>query len=101
MATKASLATAPGGNPLLPGEPKWWGHSVTIWGVVITTLTTVAPALGPLIGVEIPAEVVQQVGDHAIQIVQGIGGLIGIVMTVYGRARASAGLARREMRVKL
>jgi len=84
-----------------PPPAKWWGHSLTIWGVVITTLTTVAPTLGPLIGFEIPAEVVQQVGDHAIQIVQGIGGLIGTVMTVYGRARASSTLERRVMRVKL
>ena len=32
----------------LPG--KWWGHSMTIWGALITAAATVLPALGPILG---------------------------------------------------
>src|SRR5512134_2588709 len=40
------------GTTTLPGG-KWWGQSLTIWGAVITALSTLAPALGPVIGVDI------------------------------------------------
>ena len=34
-------------------RPKWWGQSITIWGTVITGLSTVLPALGPAFGIDI------------------------------------------------
>jgi len=80
---------------------KWWGQSVTIWGAVLTGLSTVLPALGPVVGVDITADLVREAGEHVVGALQGVGGLIGIVMTVYGRVRASAPLERRDVTMKL
>lgn len=80
---------------------KWWGHSITIWGAIITALCAVLPALGPLIGLEITAQMVKQIGDQSVLAVQSIGGLVGIVMTIYGRSRATTALQRREVRLQL
>lgn len=82
-------------------EPKWWGESMTIWGVAITTLSTVLPVVGPFIGLDISAEMIRQIGAEAAKVIQAIGGLAGTLLTVYGRMRATAPLARREMRVRL
>ena len=85
----------------IPSTPKWWGESMTIWGTVVTALSTVLPLLGPLIGISITGEVIQQLGDHVVQVVQALGGLIGLAMTVYGRARATQPLVRRALMLKL
>ena len=88
----------------LPAEvpaTKWWGHSMTIWGAVITTLSTVLPTLGPLIGLDIAPEVVRQLGDQAILAVQAVGGLAGTILTIYGRVRATATLERRQLKLTM
>ena len=69
---------------------KWWGRSMTIWGAVVTALSTVLPVMGPLIGIDISADLVQQLGDQVTRVVQAAGGLIGIIMTITG-AHARAG----------
>ncbi len=74
---------------------------MTIWGALITALSTVLPALGPVIGIDLTGDLVQQVGEHIVETVQAVGGLIGTVMTIYGRVRASQPLAQREMTMKL
>jgi uncharacterized protein (TIGR02594 family) len=84
-----------------PETGKWWGQSVTIWGAILTALSTVLPALAPVIGVDITGELVREAGEQVVETVQAIGGLIGIVMTIYGRVRASAPLTRRDMTLKL
>jgi hypothetical protein len=61
----------------------------------------VLPALAPVIGIDITSELVQQLGAHIVEVVQAAGGLIGTVMTIYGRARASQPLERRDLTVKL
>ena len=68
---------------------KWWGNSVTIWGALITALSTVLPALGPVIGIDITGDLVREAGEQIVETVQAIGGLIGTAMTIYGRVRAS------------
>ena len=50
-----------------------WGQSMTIWGVIITTLSTVLPAFGPLLGLDITAELVRQLGDQIVVIAQALG----------------------------
>lgn len=85
----------------LPGDTKWWAASMTIWGAAITALSTVVPVLAPAAGLDITPETVREAGDHVVSIVQSIGGLAGLVLTVYGRARATTGLARREVRVRM
>ncbi len=91
--------TEPNDTTSAPG--KWWGESLTIWGVIITTLSTVLPVVGPLFGFDISAEVIRQIGEQATHVAQAIGGLIGTLLTIYGRSKAIAPLVRREMLVRL
>jgi hypothetical protein len=74
---------------------------MTIWGAVITTLSTVLPTIGPLIGLDIAPEVVRQLGDQAILAVQAVGGLAGTIMTIYGRVRATTALERRQLNLTM
>lgn len=80
---------------------KWWGQSVTIWGALITALSTVLPLLGPALGLNLTPELVHVLGDQVALLVQAFGGLIGTIMTVYGRTRASTRLLRRPVPFKL
>ena len=79
------------------GEPKWWAHSLTIWGALITALSTVLPALLPLIGINLPPEVARLLGDAVLQFGQAAAGLAGTILTIYGRGRAAAPLERRPV----
>lgn len=88
-------------TPAETSQPKWWGQSITIWGTIVTTLATVLPVVGPIIGLQISADVVHQIGDGMVQVVQAVAGVIGILMTVYGRTRAVQPLVRREFLVRL
>ena len=63
---------------------------MTIWGIVVTTLSTVLPALGPLLGLNITAELIRQLGDNVVVFGQAAGGLIGTILAIYGRVRASS-----------
>jgi lysozyme family protein len=83
------------------GEAKWWGHSMTIWGVIVTSLSTVLPTIGPLLGLNITADLVHQIGDQLVQTVQALGGLVGTVLTVYGRMRATTLLERRQITLNM
>lgn len=82
-------------------QSKWWGESMTIWGAIITGLTTVLPALGPAIGIDIMADLIEEAGKQIVQAVQGVGGLVGIAMTIFGRIRAASPLERRAVTMKL
>jgi uncharacterized protein (TIGR02594 family) len=75
--------------PNQPQNTKWWGHSMTIWGVVVTTLTTVLPIAARALGYDISAQVVQDLGSQLTALIQALGGIAGIVMTIAGRARAT------------
>jgi lysozyme family protein len=87
--------------PAAPDQPvapaKWWGSSVTIWGAVVTALSTVLPTLGPLLGLNIPPELVQQLGDQVVVVAQAVGGLAGTILTIYGRVHATTTLERRRV----
>lgn len=80
---------------------KWWGESMTIWGVLITAASTVLPTIGPLIGLDISAEMVRQLGEQVTQVAQSLGGVIGTILAVYGRVRARAPIERRLVSLKL
>ena len=80
---------------------KWWGQSITIWGAIITGLSTVLPALGPAFGVDITGDLVREAGEGIVQTVQAVGGLLGTIMTIYGRVRATRPLEQRNMQLKL
>lgn len=83
------------------GTNKWWAHSLTIWGAVITAASTVLPVIGPLFGLDITSELVREMGEGVIEVVQAIGGLFGIVLTIYGRSRATTNLERRKVTFQL
>jgi lysozyme family protein len=88
--------TAPATAPA-PVPAKWWGASMTIWGAVVTALATVLPAVGPLAGLDITADLVQQLGAEAVAVAQAAGGLAGTILTIYGRVRATSTLERRQV----
>lgn len=88
-------------GPVAPQPPKWWGESLTIWGAILTGLTTVAPAILAAVGVDLPADLAQRLGRDVVAVVQALGGLAGTLMTIAGRARASAPIVRRPVTMKL
>jgi uncharacterized protein (TIGR02594 family) len=95
--TDTTQPTTPAATP----DTKWWGQSMTIWGVIITTLSTVLPAFGPLLGLDITAELIRQLGDQIVVIVQAVGGLIGTILTIWGRARATTTLERKQITMNM
>lgn len=100
--TKSS--TKKDAKPMTPSNDqlsKWWGESLTIWGAIVTALSTILPVLGPFIGIDVTAGMIQQFGEIVTQLIQIIGGLTGTAMTFYGRARADTRLARRPLELKI
>jgi uncharacterized protein (TIGR02594 family) len=87
------MANAPASTPANAPDAKWWGHSMTVWGIIMTTLSAVLPTIGPLLGLNITAELVQQLGEQIVVAVQAVGALIGTILTIYGRVRANLPLA--------
>lgn len=59
------------------------------------------PALSPVLGIDITGDLVREVGDGVVQTVQAVGGLIGTLLTIYGRVRARAPLTQRNVQLKL
>jgi hypothetical protein len=78
-------------------EGKWWGHSMTIWGAIITTLSAVLPTVGPAFGLNVTAELIHQLGENIVVVGQAVGGLIGTILTIYGRFRATSTIERRQI----
>lgn len=80
---------------------KWWGHSKTIWGAMITAAATLAPVLGPLLGIDLSGDVVRQIGEQGASAIQAVMALIGTLLTIYGRVTAVSQLSRRDLSLKL
>jgi HK97 family phage major capsid protein len=70
-------------------------------GTIITGLSTVLPALGPAFGIDVTGDLVREAGEGIVQTVQAVGGLVGTIMTIYGRVRATKPLEQRNMQLKL
>jgi hypothetical protein len=70
---------------------------MTIWGAMVTALSTVLPVVGPLFGLDIPPEIILLLGDQLAVLAQAAGGVAGTFLTIYGRARATTALARRQV----
>ncbi len=81
-------------------KPKWWGQSMTIWGAMITAAAAVLPTLGPIVGLDLNAAVVREIGDQVLSVAQAMTALIGTAMTIYGRQRAIQPLMRRAFTLK-
>lgn len=74
---------------------KSWWQSLTIWGTLLTAITTVLPLVGVVLGVSISPEIADKIGQDVVLIAQTIGGLVGTLMALFGRARATALLQAR------
>jgi hypothetical protein len=77
-------------------DSKWWAHSKTLWGTLITAAATVIPALAPAIGVVLPADMITTFGDQAMTAVQAVTGLFGTLLAIYGRLKADTPLTLRK-----
>ena len=93
-------ASFPSGTQEGPGS-KWWGQSMTIWGALLTALSTVLPLLGPILGITLTVDLVEKLGQDLVLLVQAAGGLIGTIMTILGRMRATTLLERRPVKLRL
>jgi Na+-transporting methylmalonyl-CoA/oxaloacetate decarboxylase beta subunit len=82
-------------------QPKWWLHSMTIWGVLVTAITTVLPAATPLLGLDMTGVLSQQLGEIVVRSLQTSGGVIGTILAILGRLRASSALTRRPLQIKI
>lgn len=71
---------------------KYWTQSLTIWGTIVTFLSTVAPALGKLVGWDITITDIQNIGDSVTIIIQAVGGLVGTILAVVGRVKAKGSI---------
>jgi uncharacterized protein (TIGR02594 family) len=100
-----SLPTPPSKDPSMTTiptpAPKWWGNSMTIWGTLLTTLTTVLPAIAPLFGLDLTGEMIVGLGHSLTALFQAIGGVAGTIMAIYGRIRATQPLMRRPVSLHL
>jgi hypothetical protein len=63
------------------------------WGALLTALATVVSVIGPAIGLDLTLDLVREAGEQLVSVVQAIGGLVGTLMTIYGRVRAKQTLA--------
>jgi hypothetical protein len=84
-----------------PLPAKWWAASMTIWGAVVTALSAVLPVVGPVLGLNIPPDLIHQLGDQVVVLAQAVGGVAGTIMTIYGRVRATTALERRQVRLSM
>jgi uncharacterized protein (TIGR02594 family) len=96
----AGSATVKGDNTVASdvdtNNGKWWLQSRTLWGTLITAAATVIPVLGPLIGVSLPGDVIVDAGSQVDSVVQAVAGLVGTLLTIYGRFRAGGPLSLRR-----
>jgi uncharacterized protein (TIGR02594 family) len=99
--TMTDITESPQTSQPSSASNKWWGNSLTVWGTFVTALSTVLPVLGPLVGLDLSAELVRQLGQGVAQAIQAIGGVVGTVMAILGRARAAQPLVRRDITVRL
>ena len=83
-----------------PAPPKWWGNSITVWGVVITAAVALLLTLGLLTGFTINATMVRELGENVVPIAQAVAVLIGTAITICGRSLADHPLVRRSVMLR-
>ena len=59
------------------------------------------PVIGPLFGLDLTPDIIRDLGEHVLEMMQAIGALIGIIMTIFGRKRATTALERRQVTFQL
>jgi uncharacterized membrane protein len=71
-------------------ETKSWWQSKTIWGAVITIIALIAS----LFGYQIDPQTQQIILDRTMAIVTAVGTIVGSVMAIYGRIKATKRIGR-------
>lgn len=87
-------------SPSTTGSGKWWGHSMTIWGTIVTMLSVVVPAAAPVTGIDISGDEVRDAGEQTVEAIQAVGALVGTLLTILGRMRASVPIERSFFKSK-
>lgn len=82
-------------------EAKWWGRSMTIWGTLVTAASAILPMLAAAAGINLPRALIEQAGTELLTAVQAASVVIGTLLSIYGRFRASVPLERKTFAVKL
>ena len=82
-------------------DTKGWWQSITVWGTLLTAITTVRPLVGVMLGISITPELAEEIGQNVVVVIQALGGLIGTLMALFGRARATALLQARSSRARV
>jgi len=80
-------------------EPsKWFGSSLTVWGVVVSVLSGAAPFIGGLTGTDVSGDI-QTVGKSGVDVINAAqalfvagGVLVGGIMSIIGRFSAKTNL---------
>jgi lysozyme family protein len=93
----AEKITIPAAEP----DAKWWGNSLTIWGTLVTAISTVAPAILSAFGLDVPGALIERLGSDILAVAQAVGGLVGTTMAVVGRSRAALPLTRRPVSIRV
>ena len=101
VAGSISSVHDPKETPMIANEPKWWAQSLTVWGTLITALSTVLPIIGPFIGLNVSGTLIANFGDQVALVLQALGGLLGTLMAIVGRFRASAPLQQTVLTLKI
>ena len=87
-------------TPTSSSDRPWWGGSMTIWGALVTAVSTVAPAVLFAFGIDVPGALIEQLGSDIAIVAQAVGGLVGTIMTIVGYVRASAPGTRGSLTAK-
>lgn len=82
-----------------PVTGKWWLNSLTIRGALLSAASAALPVVGAIAGIDLSSESVRQLGEQTVAVVQAVGGLADMMMTIAGRTRAAFPLERRSVRV--
>jgi hypothetical protein len=67
-------------------QTKWIALSLTLWGVLITA----GSALAPVVGIDITPEGWAEVNESGASLLNALGVVVGSALTIWGRFRAAS-----------
>ena len=76
-------------------------HGSRISLIVGVCAVGISTLIGVTLGISITPELAEEIGQNVVVIIQALGGLIGTLMALFGRARATALLQARSSRAKI
>ncbi|HKJ73895.1 MAG TPA: hypothetical protein VKA19_07240 [Alphaproteobacteria bacterium] len=67
---------------------KFFLKSKTVWGVMITFLTTAWGPINSFLGLDIGVDMITTFGQQGTQVIQAVGAFVGTAMVIWGRFAA-------------